>query len=70
MAKTHRPNIRPSRWETLASRLSVLRTERIKINDRITSTIAEMEKIEGQYRARHPELSDDEFERLLKRSER
>jgi hypothetical protein len=70
MAKTHRPHYRPSEWETLASKLSKLRSDRIKLNDSIAQTIRRMEAIENRYRARHPELTDDEFEALLKRDER
>ena len=70
MAKTHRAHYRPSEWENLAAKLSKLRSDRIKINDQIAATIRRMEVIEGTYRARHPELSDDEFEALLKRADR
>lgn len=65
MARTH-----PSRWETLATRLSSLRSEKIRLESEIAKTVAEMERIENSYRDRHPELDDDEFEALLKRAER
>jgi hypothetical protein len=65
MARTH-----PSRWEIAATRLSSLRSEKIRLDSEIAKMVAAMEQIENTYRDRHPELDDDEFEALLKRAER
>lgn len=70
MAKTHRAHYRPSEWESLSMRLSKLQSDRLRLNSQIEQTIRRMEKIEEAYRSRHPELTDDQFEALLKRDER
>lgn len=51
----------PSRWEVLRDRQTRLRSELLVVEN-------EMDVIEREYLDRHPEITEDEFEALLKRA--